>query len=89
MLHAVSQIVCLFKYQFLIKLLLKIAFKPIMVWMGLEHDYWYQYLNKNLKSLNNLADKEADNVKPLQKKYSRIHQQRWLKVLQVCKTVEF
>lgn len=93
-----AQIVSLFKYQFLIKLLLKIAVKPIMSWIGLEHDYWYQYLKKKIKLPNNLAvnrvinvshiQKKADERKPSRKRYSKIHQQRWLQVLQVCRAVE-
>ncbi|MBW4603103.1 MAG: glycosyltransferase family 2 protein [Calothrix sp. FI2-JRJ7] len=93
-----TQIISLFKYQFLIKLLLKIAVKPIMSWMGLEHDYWYQYLKKKFKSPNNLGvnrvinvsdiQKKADERKPSRKRYSKIHQQRWLQVLQVCRAVE-
>lgn len=89
----------LFKYQFLIKLLLKIALKPIMFLMELEHDYWYQYLKKKFKSPNNLAvnrvmsvshiEKEAEKLQPKSKqRYSRIEQQRLLQVLQVCRTVE-
>ncbi|WP_341528426.1 glycosyltransferase family 2 protein [Nostoc sp. UHCC 0302] len=89
------KILTLFKYQFLIKLLLKIAAKPIMSLMGLEHDYWYKYLKKKFQSSNNLAvnhainvsgyQKEAGKLQPEpQKRYSRIHQQRWLQVLQLC-----
>lgn len=76
-----TQIFRLLQSQFLIKLLLKIAFKPIMSWMGLEPDYWYQYFKKKFQSPHKLQSES-------QKRNNKIHRQRWLEVLQVCRSVE-
>lgn len=72
--------------------------KKLYLVLRLEHDYWYQYLKKKFQSPNNLPvnrvinvshiQKKADEGKSSRKRYSKIHQQRWLQVLQVCRTVE-
>ena len=80
------QFLQLFKNHFLIKLILRIAGKPIMSLMGLEHDYWYQYIKKKIKSHNNLAVNRVINIFDIPK---QIYKQRWLQVLQHCRTIEY
>lgn len=71
--------------QSIIKLILKIAGKPIMLTLGLKHDYWYQYLKKKYNSSDNLATNRIANIFNISQK---IGQQRWLQVLQYCQTFE-
>ncbi|MEH1827689.1 MAG: glycosyltransferase family 2 protein [Nostoc sp.] len=91
-----NQIVKLFKSQFLIKVMLKMAGKPIMSLMGLEHDSWYQYLKKtfNNSDVNSVIKvtelQETINNPPqgLHQRYDRTELQRWLEVLEYSRTVE-
>ncbi len=94
------QILKLFMTLFVIKLLLKAALKPVMSLMGLEHDYWYQYLKKRHKtSLNNSDINSVSKIsknrtqinifqKYIKKRYDEIQWQRWFQVLQFSKTVK-
>lgn len=69
----------------IIKLLLKIIGKPIMLFFGLEHDHWYQYLKKKYSFSNNLAVYHGGKFLDINQ---RVSKQRWLKVLQYCQTFE-
>ncbi|MEA5604524.1 glycosyltransferase family A protein [Nostoc sp. UHCC 0252] len=94
------QIYRLFNNQFLVKQLLKIAFKPIMSLLGLEPDSWYKYFQKKNRTLPNnsdvnrvikISDIQKKKTKPQQdykKQYDRIQWQRWLQALQISETVK-
>jgi glycosyltransferase involved in cell wall biosynthesis len=60
------QVLTLFKYQSLTKLLLKIMLKPVMLWLGLEHDYWYQHLKKEIQLRNSFSTSHPTDVFHLQ-----------------------
>ena len=94
-----TRILTLFKNQFFMKLLLKIAAKPIMSLMGLEPDYWYQQLKKKTKSSNSVAVHRVINISEIQEeipklqqdtqnRFSKIQRQRWLQILQFCGMLE-
>ncbi|MDZ8054381.1 MAG: glycosyltransferase family 2 protein [Aulosira sp. ZfuVER01] len=91
-----SQIFRLFDNQYLIKIGLKILAKPIMSFMGLKHDYWYQFLKElNKKYFNNLDKNPAIKISDISPETTknqykivgfghRIYRQRWLQILQFC-----
>ncbi|MEA5622018.1 glycosyltransferase family 2 protein [Nostoc sp. UHCC 0251] len=92
-----TQIVRLFKRHFLMKLILKIAGKPIMHFMGLEHDYWYKAFKMRNKKFSKISDincmikipnKTGRTNKDQQQYvelYERIQLQKWLRILQFLK----
>ncbi len=94
-----TRILTLFKHQFFIKLLLKIAAKPIMSLMGLEPDYLYQEIKKKTKSSTSVAVHRVINISDIQEEIPKLHQdtqnrfskiqrQRWLQILQFCRMLE-
>jgi len=95
-----TQLVRLFMNQLLIKLIFKIAAKPIMSFMGLKHDYWYQsFKTENRKKSNesnikfkvenlNNQDEIKTTQQTLLKKYDRILLQKWEQILQFSQAIE-
>ncbi len=84
-------------YQCIIECILKIAFKPITSLIWSDHHRWLQFLEKfklvRKVSVNpniTVTEIQGQMYKPYQypsKPYARIMGQRWLQVLQLCRTI--
>ncbi len=84
-------------YECIIKCILKIAFKRIMSLIWSDYQYWLQFLKKfqpvrKVAVNRNITVTEIQRqmYKPYQfptKPYGRVMGQRWLQVLQMCRTI--
>ncbi|MBW4571918.1 MAG: glycosyltransferase family 2 protein [Tolypothrix carrinoi HA7290-LM1] len=84
-------------YQCVIECIFKIAFKPITSLIWSDHHSWLQFLEK-FKLVRKVAvnrnitvtEIQGQMYKPYQyptKPYARVMGQRWLQVLQMCRTI--
>ncbi|MGF2037065.1 MAG: glycosyltransferase family 2 protein [Nostoc sp. CmiVER01] len=91
------QVFTLFKYQFWIKVVLKIVLEPIMSFMGLKHDYLYKYFKIRKYHKISYVDFviaitenqiEINKQQNSAKQYDKIKLQRWLQILRFSQAFE-